>query len=86
MTYGKVNEKKGSSTSHFGTVSRINHNSTSYYNSKLYKELETPNKLKDINNNEFPKELENTIINSTSESMGDIPDNSVHLMITFPPI
>ncbi len=77
--------KKGSFTSNFGTVSRINHDSSSYYNSKLYKELESSNIEVDADDHEFPKELENVIINSSSELMKEIPNNSLHLMITSPP-
>jgi len=35
--------------------------------------------------NPFPKELENKIILGSAESMKEVPDNSVHLMITSPP-
>lgn len=77
--------KSGSATSNFGTVSRINHDSTKYYNSQLYKELK-PSKIEiNIEDKEFPKEIENTIINSSAESMKEIPDNCLHLMITSPP-
>lgn len=76
---------KKSFTSNFGTVSRINHDSTSYYNSKLYKGLGVLNNTIDVENQDFPEKIENTIINSSSVSMRDIPDNSIHLMITSPP-
>ena len=71
-------------TSSFGTNGRINHDSTTFYNSKLYKELnvvkETP-----IDDNSFPEELLNKLIINSSENMKEIPDNSLHLMITSPP-
>jgi len=35
--------------------------------------------------NPFPIELENKIILGSSESMKEIPDNSLHLMVTSPP-
>ena len=72
-------------TSHFGTTSRINHDSKIFYNSKLYKNLSKPNKL-DINkDNPFPPQLKNKIILDDSQNMMDIPDSSLHLMITSPP-
>jgi len=78
--------KRGTETSAFGTSGRENHNSDKFYNSKLYKEIKKKNPLVKIeNDNSFPKELENTIIQASSENMKDIPDNSVHLMITSPP-
>ena len=76
--------KKGTESSSFGTNGRINHDSSKFYNSKLYKELNNNKKVsKDIN--EFPKELLNTTILGSAEDMSMIPDNSLHLMITSPP-
>jgi len=75
---------KGTETSSFGTNGRINHDSTKFYNSKLYKEL-TNNKSISKEVNEFPKELLNTTILGSAEDMSMIPDNSLHLMITSPP-
>lgn len=76
--------KKRTQTSSFGTNGRINHDSTKFYNSKLYKGLKNNVKVSDIENI-FPKELENKILHGSSENMSMIPDNSVHLMITSPP-
>lgn len=77
--------KRGSKTSRFGTTSRISHDSSQYYNSKLYSELPGNNGSPPIPDNLFPSEYENTTILSSSESMKEIPDNSLHLMITSPP-
>lgn len=77
--------KKGTETSTFGTNGRINHNSDKFYNSKLYKDMDKNPLVKIEADNIFPQELENTIIQGSSENMTDIPDNSVHLMITSPP-
>jgi site-specific DNA-methyltransferase (adenine-specific) len=77
--------KKGTETSTFGTTGRINHNSEKFYNSKLYKDMDKNPLVKIEADNIFPQELENTIIQGSSENMTDIPDNSVHLMITSPP-
>lgn len=74
---------KGTKTSSFGTKGRVAHDSSKFYNSKLYKEI--TNKDSDIIVNEFPNELLNTIIASSCENMKDIPNNSLHLMITSPP-
>lgn len=75
---------KGTETSAFGTNGRINHDSSKFYNSKLYKELDDK-KILDKKENDFPKELENKFILGTAENMKELPDNSVHLMITSPP-
>ncbi|MCI0450716.1 MAG: site-specific DNA-methyltransferase [Chlorobi bacterium] len=76
--------KKGTATSSFGTNGRINHDSTKFYNSKLYNTLSIT-EISDTSENEFPPQFLNKIILGTSENMKEIPDNSVHLMITSPP-
>lgn len=80
----KKYNREGTKTSSFGTNGRINHDSSKFYDSKLYKELNNDKKIsKTIN--EFPEELLNTIVHSSCEQMKEIPDNSLHLMITSPP-
>jgi len=74
----------GTQTSSFGTNGRINHDSSRFYNSKLYKELDNQ-KIVSKNINEFPKKYLNTIVLSSAENMSMIPNNSLHLMITSPP-
>ncbi len=77
-------KNKGTESSSFGTNGRINHDSSKFYDSKLYKELRQNIKI-DKTVNEFPKHLLNTTINKSAENMSMIPDNSLHLMITSPP-
>lgn len=77
--------KKGSKTSRFGTTPRISHDSSQYYNSRLYSEIPSEDDLPVIPDNPFPVEYENTIILGSSERMKEIPDYSVHLMVTSPP-
>jgi DNA modification methylase len=76
---------KGSKTSRFGTRSRINHDSTDYYNSRLYAGLRGSNTALAVPDNPFPEALGNKIILSNSEHMIDLPDHSLHLMVTSPP-
>ena len=76
--------KAGTSTSSFGTSGRINHDSSKFYSSKLYSELEGK-KIIDKTENELPKHLMNKIILGTAENMKELPDNCLHLMITSPP-
>ncbi len=76
--------REGTKTSSFGTNGRINHDSSKFYDSKLYKELNNGRLIiKTVN--EFPEELVNTIVHGSCEQMKEIPDCSVHLMITSPP-
>lgn len=76
--------KKGTETSAFGMNGRVNHNSEKFYNSKLYNGI-NGNAIQAQRENIFPVEFENKIIHGTSEKMFQIPNNSVHLMITSPP-
>ena len=79
-----MNKKTGTSTSSFGSKGRINHDSSKFYNSKLYEEIQTK-KVIDKTENPFPEEYLNKVILGSAENMQEIPDNSVHLMITSPP-
>jgi DNA modification methylase len=76
--------KKNTKTSHYGSTSRISHDASDYYNSRLNAELQVPggDRLPDQS---FPPELENKIIQSSAEDMHIIPNNSLHLMVTSPP-
>ncbi|SFE43490.1 DNA-methyltransferase [Thermoflexibacter ruber] len=74
----------GSSTSSFGTGSRINHNSEQFYKSKLYIEVSPTIKLS-TEENLLPKIYENKIILGNAENMQELPDNCIHLMISSPP-
>jgi len=75
---------KKTETSSFGVSGRYSHNSDEFYNSKLYHQINKENS-KRVKDNEFPDELKNTILCSSSEVMSEIPDNSVHLVVTSPP-
>jgi site-specific DNA-methyltransferase (adenine-specific) len=76
--------REGTKTSSFGTSGRISHDSSKFYDSKLYKELN--NSVEASNEvNHFPNKYLNKIILGSCESMKKIPDNSLHLMITSPP-
>jgi modification methylase len=79
-----MTKRKGTETSTFGTAGRINHDSSKFYNSKLYSTLENIGAV-EKDENVFPENLLNTIIVGSSEKMQDIPNNSLHLMITSPP-
>lgn len=79
---------KGSRTSQFGTSSRISHDASSYYGSRLYdgmrvddargaREAQTDSTL--------PEAVANRLIVGSSEVMVDLPDRCVHLMVTSPP-
>ncbi len=79
-----IHKKKGTQTSSFGSPGRINHDSSKFYSAKLYESLPKEQKLKYIEKR-VPSEFLNTIFCKSSESMDELPDNSVHLMVTSPP-
>lgn len=74
----------GTKTSSFGTPGRINHDSTEFYDSKMYAGKQLPEIVKVVENN-IPLENIDKIFCKSSEVMDDIPDYSVHLMVTSPP-
>ena len=74
----------GTESSAFGTNGRINHDSSKFYNSKLYTTLEE-NDVLEKEENTLPTQLENKFLLGSAENMKELPDNSIHLMITSPP-
>ena len=76
--------KTGTSTSAFGTPGRINHDSTQFYDSKLYAG-KIPSKNVKFIENPIEEKVLNQIYCKSSEKMSEIPDSSIHLMITSPP-
>ncbi|EKS7444790.1 site-specific DNA-methyltransferase [Campylobacter upsaliensis] len=75
---------KHTQTSSFGVGARIGHNSSKFYNSKLYENLDIKKEKKQNDNEIMPQHLNNIFCHS-SEKMPELPDNSVHLMVTSPP-
>ena len=76
--------RKGTKTSSFGAPGRINHDSSSFYSSKLYAQRKPPQKVKVIENPISDEHLDKIYCKS-SEMMDEIPDYSIHLMVTSPP-
>lgn len=76
--------KKSTKTSTFGSPGRINHDSTNFYKSRLYEGLPKEESYEYIENT-IPSQYLDQIFCKTSEKMEELPDNSVHLMVTSPP-
>ncbi len=81
---GKRTKKSGTQTSAFGSPGRIGHDASRFYASKLYEALPQEQKLKYFENT-VPEEFLNKIFCKSSEIMAELPDASVHLMVTSPP-
>lgn len=82
----KSSQKSGTRTSSFGSGVRENHDSSKFYDSKLYRNIKA--KIDDkipYRENPVPPENLDRIFHKSSESMTELPDYSVHLMVTSPP-
>ena len=65
----------------FGTSSRLGHDSSKFYQRKMHDNNPTQDEIQ----NEESTCMHNLIYNHSSEAMSELPDNSIHLMITSPP-
>lgn len=72
------------STRSFGASKRENHDSTVFYSSRLYDQLELV-ELDDLRHQEVPEDLLDRVFHKDSRDLSEIPNNSVHLMVTSPP-
>ncbi len=77
-------KKKGTRTSAFGAPGHISHDSSPFYNSRLYEGQNNNQEIEYIEN-EIPPERLDRIYTQSSEDMSLLPDSSVHLMVTSPP-
>lgn len=83
---GGQGTQKGSKTRSFGAGSRISHDASTYYNSRLNQELEAEVKpAAHKGETPLPEALTNRIVVGSSEQMTVLPDRCVHLMVTSPP-
>jgi len=84
---GRLDEKArrgGTATSDFGTSGRVSHDSSRFYGSRLYGG-QTRGGEPELGENEINEDSENRVFCKSSERMDELPDRSVHLMITSPP-
>ena len=81
---GPNSKRTGTKTSAFGSPGRVNHDSTPFYASKLYEGL-PKEEITEYVENPIPTEFLDKIFCKSSEKMEEIPDNSIHLMVTSPP-
>lgn len=75
---------KGTRTSAFGSPGRISHDSSTFYNSRLYADQA---QAKDLQYKEtaLPEDCIDKIFHKSSEAMSELPDHGIHLMVTSPP-
>jgi modification methylase len=83
MTKKNLN-KTGTETSSFGTPGHVNHDSSKFYNSRLYNGLPKETGADGVEQ-AVPGEFTNRLFCKSSEKMDELPDNSIHLMVSSPP-
>jgi DNA modification methylase len=75
---------KRTKTSKFGVSKREGHDSTTFYSGKLYQGLKINEDQPEVENT-VPKGVLDHILCQDSRKMANIPDYSVHLIVTSPP-
>jgi site-specific DNA-methyltransferase (adenine-specific) len=77
-------KRRNTETSSFGTPGRISHDSGKFYASRLYEGVPGDQDIDEVENRILTDDLDRLYCTS-SEKMDEVPDSSVHLMITSPP-
>lgn len=80
----KNGRRRGTQTSSFGAPGRIGHDSSKFYSGKLYEGLRHSKPVEYVESSIDPSIL-NSVFCKSSERMVELPDNSIHLMVTSPP-
>ncbi|MGD8633510.1 MAG: site-specific DNA-methyltransferase [Anaerolineales bacterium] len=75
---------RGTSTSSFGSPGRISHDSSDFYDSRMYAGR-APDEDIEYRETAIQPEMLDKLYLKSSESMEELPDYSVHLMVTSPP-
>lgn len=70
--------------SQFGASKREGHDSSPFYNRKLYSNVAVKEEVNELENS-IPSNILNKILCQDAQNMDDIPDSSVHLIVTSPP-
>jgi len=83
MTH-KRSKHQATATTAFGTSGKYSHDSSRFYASRLY-EGQPQEQVLPYSENDVPSSVLDQIVPKSSESMVELPENSVHLMITSPP-
>lgn len=76
--------RKKTKTSSFGSPGRIAHDASTFYAARLYADQPQADQS-EYHETPIPAEKLDHIFEGSSENMAELPDNSVHLMVTSPP-
>lgn len=80
----KPRKRPGTQTSAFGAPGRISHDASRFYASRLYAGVPGEDRRRSVED-AVPEANLDQVYCRSSESMPELPDNSVHLMVTSPP-
>jgi len=81
MTMGK---KQRTTTTAFGSPGRRSHNAAPFYNGRIYQDQPQEHATEYMENSLPPGGLDKIYLGS-AEQMAELPDSSIHLMLTSPP-
>ncbi len=76
--------RKKTKTSSFGSPGRIAHDASSFYAARLYADQPHAERV-EYQENPIPANKLDVIFEGSSEQMRELPDSSIHLMVTSPP-
>ena len=76
--------RKPTKTSSFGSPGRVGHDASAFYSARLYADQPKGQEEAYVEN-PIPAARLDSILHASSESMSDLPNASVHLMVTSPP-
>ncbi|GBC84816.1 DNA adenine methyltransferase YhdJ [bacterium HR11] len=77
-------KKRGTTTSAFGTPGRVSHDASPFYGRRLYEGLPKEIRVPYVEA-PLPPPCVDRIFCKSAEQMDELPDASVHLMVTSPP-
>lgn len=76
--------RKGTKTSSFGSSKRESHDSSMFYGRSLYRNTKSNQKHLEVQNS-VPLTILDKVMCQDARGMSNIPDSSVHMMVTSPP-
>jgi len=77
-------KRRPTRSSAFGSPGRVSHDSSAFYNARLYGDLQ-PSGARSVPEAPVPEEVVDRIVPHTSEDMAELPAGCAHLMVTSPP-
>ena len=81
----KGRRRKSTRTSSFGAGQRSSHDASYFYASRMYRHLPGVDETSPYIENPLPAEVVDQVILGDSRHMSQLPDQSIHLMVTSPP-